>query len=78
MYGHGYRCLKTIQDLVSFSRVVSNYAADSTPGGHLPSIPSSFSLATILSPEPTNIDFLEGVEGVTKQTTPISSQHGLW
>ena len=55
MYGYGYRCLKTIQDLVSFSRVVSNYAADSTPGGPLPSIPSSFSLATIRPPEPRTL-----------------------
>ena len=41
------------------SRVESNYAAGSTPGGALPSIPLSFSFATILPPEPTSFGFPE-------------------
>ena len=52
-----------------FSRVESNYAAGSTPGGALPSIPLSFSLATILPPEPKDFDFSQDAEGVTKRTT---------
>ena len=36
-------------DLVSFSSVVSSNATDATPGGALPSIPLSVSLATRLS-----------------------------
>jgi len=39
-----------------FSRVESNYAAGSTPGGALPSIPLS-SFATILPPESKNFGF---------------------
>ena len=35
-----------------FSRVESNEAAGSTPGGALPSIASRFRLATVILPEP--------------------------
>ena len=53
-----------------FPRVESNYAAGSTPGGALPSIPLSFGLATILPPEPKHFDFSEGAERVRKATSP--------
>ena len=40
-----------------FPHVESNEAAGSTPSGALPSIPESFSLATILTPELKHFDF---------------------
>ena len=47
----------TLYCLGEFSRVESNWAADSTPGGAFPSIPLSFGLATILPPEPNTFWF---------------------
>ena len=45
-----------------FSRVESNQAAGSTPGGALPSIPLCCRLATILPPVPKGFDFSRGAE----------------
>ena len=54
-------------------------AAGSTPGGALPSIPLSFSLATILPQESKHFDFSEGADGVLyEKRPPIPSRHRLW
>ena len=45
--------------------------------GPLPSIPLSFSLATILPPEPRLKDFSSGAERVIKNPRPIPSRHRL-
>jgi len=44
----------------------------------LPSIPLSFSLATILPPEPKDFDFSEGANGVIYKHPLIPSRYRLW
>jgi len=58
------------------SRVESNYAAGSTPGGALPSIPLSLSLATILPPEPKDFGFPQGADRIM-QLNPRQSLVGI-
>ena len=55
--------------------MLNQIKADSTPGGALPSIPLSFSLATILPPEPKDFDFSLSADRVF--TLPILSRHSL-
>ena len=50
----------------------------STPGGALPSISLSFSLATILPPEPKDFDFSYSADGVENKRPPILNRHSLW
>jgi hypothetical protein len=50
--------------------VALNYMKKFTPGGALPSIPLSFSLATILPPEPEDSRFPAGLPEGSSAATP--------
>ena len=52
-----------------FAKAEPDQATRPPLGAVFPSMPLSFSLATILLPEPNNFDFSQGAEGVIKLTT---------
>ena len=52
------------------------WAASSTPGSVVPSIPSSFNAATILLPQHKKNDFSQGAERVIKLTTTKPTKNG--
>ena len=68
----------TVSGPGEFSCVESTHVVSSTPGGAIPSMPSSFSLATICLPEPKPFDISQSAAGDIELTTPIFCRHGFW